>query len=85
MSDNKPESTPIPDRVLDGAGDACTDLTPRIRQAIMPMEQGAILEVTSDDPAARESVPAWSRMTGHELVNVVEVDGQNTRFFIRRK
>ena len=49
------------------------------------MEQGQILEVTSDDPAAREGVPAWSRLTGHELVETVHVDDHNTRFFLKRK
>jgi TusA-related sulfurtransferase len=90
MSDNAhsndtPKITPIADRILDGAGSACVDLTPRIKQAISPMEQGEILEVTSDDPAAREGVPAWSRLTGHELVKTVRVDDRNTRFFLKRK
>jgi TusA-related sulfurtransferase len=84
-STDTPKITPIADKILDGAGNACVDLTPRIKQAISPMEQGQILEVTSDDPAAREGVPAWSRLTGHELVETVHVDDRNTRFFVKRK
>jgi TusA-related sulfurtransferase len=79
------ENAPAVIRILDGAGSACVDLTPRIKQAITPMQPGEILEVTSDDPAAREGVPAWSRLTGHELVQVVADDERNTRLFIKRK
>jgi tRNA 2-thiouridine synthesizing protein A len=76
---------PKVDQILDAAGNACVDLTPQIKKTISPMESGQVLEVLSDDPAAREGVPAWSRLTGHELVKIVQVDDRNTRFFIKRK
>lgn len=85
MSEYTKQQYQAGDCVLDGSGSACTDLTPQIKHAIAPMSQGEVLEVLSDDPAAREGVPAWSRLTGHELVNVVNVDERNTRFFIKHK
>jgi tRNA 2-thiouridine synthesizing protein A len=85
VKDNSEASTTTPDGFLDGTGNACVNLTPAIRSAIAAMSSGEILEIVADDPSAREGVPAWVRLTGHELINVVEIDSRNTRFFIKRK
>ena len=37
-------------------------------QAIKRLGPGDILEVRSIDPGVREDLPAWCRMTGHELL-----------------
>jgi TusA-related sulfurtransferase len=79
------KQTPEPTALLDSPGTSCANLTPLIREHILPLASGQVLEVRSNDPAAREGVPAWSRLTGHPLVQVVEVDASNTRFFLRRK
>jgi len=50
-----------------------------------PLQSGEVLEVRSDDPASREGVPAWSRMTGNALIASVQEDEYNTRFFLRKK
>ena len=79
------QDLPKPNEVLDVPGSSCAYLTPLIKQHIMALPTGAVLEVRSDDPAAREGVPAWSRLTGHPLVAVVQDDPERTRFFLRRK
>jgi hypothetical protein len=33
----------------------------------------------------RLGVPAWSRLTGNELLHTVEEDAQRTRFYILKK
>jgi TusA-related sulfurtransferase len=81
MNEQIPETTGL----LDAPGTSCVNLTPLIRERIVELVSGEVLEVRSDDPAAREGVPAWSRLTGHPLVYVIEVDPQHTRFFLRRK
>jgi tRNA 2-thiouridine synthesizing protein A len=73
------------DAVLDAAGQACATLTPLIKQRIRALASGQVLEVRTDDPAAREGVPAWSRLTGNPLVATVEEDAQRTKFFIRKR
>ena len=80
-------TTPSPraDVVLDAPGSSCATLTPLIRARIRELEPGQVLEVRSDDPAARAGVPAWSRLTGHPLVGVVVDDAERTRFYLRRK
>jgi len=76
---------PQADAILDAPGLACATLTPLIKTTIRDMESGRVLEVRSDDPAARLGVPAWSRLTGNELLHTVEEDAQRTRFYILKK
>ena len=71
--------------LLDAPGTACAYLTPLIKESIAPLASGEVLEVRSDDPASRNGVPAWSRMTGNPLVAFVSDDERHTRFFLRKK
>jgi tRNA 2-thiouridine synthesizing protein A len=76
---------PEPQAILDAPGASCAYLTPLIKERLAFLASGEVLEVQADDPAAREGVPAWSRLTGNELIAFVE-DGQGkTRFFLRKK
>lgn len=88
-SRSKPEPTndeqpPQADATLTVTGVSCAILTPRIREELAALQSGEVLEVRADDPSAREGVPAWSRLTGNELIASVE-DERDTRFFIRKK
>lgn len=78
---------PKADAVLDGSGLplTCANLTPMIKDRIRELDSGQVLEVLADDPAAREGVPAWSRLTGHALLAMVELDANRTRFLVRKK
>jgi TusA-related sulfurtransferase len=76
---------PEPDAVLDATGATCATITPLTKAKISELVSGAILEVCSDDPAAREGMPAWSRLTGNELLAVVVDDPIRTRFYLRKK
>src|SRR5207248_6777277 len=62
----------------------CGDLTPLIRGRLRELQSGQILEVISEEPAAHEGIPAWSRLTGNELVGTVR-ESSRSRFFIRKK
>jgi len=75
------------DAVLDGSGLplTCANLTPMMKERIRDLQSGQVLEVLADDPAAREGVPAWSRLTGNELLAMVEIDADRTRFYLRKK
>jgi len=48
---------------------ACVDLTPLIAKTMRDLQPGEVLEVHTDDPAARVGVPAWCRLTGNRLVH----------------
>ena len=78
------DSLPPAEEVLEAKGATCATLTPLIRAKLRELESGAVLEVRTDDPSAREGVPAWSRLTGNELLATVE-DGKHTSFHVRKK
>jgi TusA-related sulfurtransferase len=63
---------PTPDRVLDAPGIACTSLTPLVSSVMTELPPGALLEVRTDDPAARMGVPAWCRLTRNLLQDSFE-------------
>lgn len=81
------EAVPFPssDAVLDAPGAACAALTPLIKAKMRELASGQVLEVRSDDSAAREGVPAWSRLTGNPLLAVVEEDPEHTRFYLAKR
>jgi len=77
-----------PARRLDAPGLACIDLTPLIASTMREMKPTEILEVHTDDPAARVGVPAWCRLTHNPLVysdEYVNPSPDNTTFFIAKK
>ena len=46
----------------------------RTQDAIAKMHDGELLTVTSTDPGAKEDIPSWSRINGHEVVDIREQD-----------
>lgn len=72
-------------QVLDAPGLACITLTPLIKRTIAELEPGELLEVRTDDPAAREGIPAWCRLTQNPLLDTVEVSATRTSFRIEAK
>jgi tRNA 2-thiouridine synthesizing protein A len=73
------------DKELEALGMACVNLTPNIKQAISSMQGSEVLKVFNDDPAAREGVPAWCRLTGHSLIETKEISHTETLFYIQKK
>lgn len=73
------------DKELIASGMACVNLTPNIKQAISSMQGSEVLKVFNDDPAAREGVPAWCRLTGNSLIETKEINQTETLFYIQKK
>jgi tRNA 2-thiouridine synthesizing protein A len=73
------------DKNLKATGMACINLTPEIKKAISEIESQQVLEVFSDDPASREGIPAWCRLTGHALLHTKEINNEETAYYIRKK
>ncbi len=63
----------------------CAVLTPTIRAKLREMQTGQILEVRVDDPTARGDIEPWSRLSGNELLKVIEDDTRISRFFVKKK
>jgi TusA-related sulfurtransferase len=49
------------------------------------MEAGQILEVRVDDPAAREDLESWSRLSGNALLAAREEPSGVLRAWLRKK
>ena len=62
----------------------CGDMTPAIRQHLRDLASGQVLEVLSPEPEAHEGIPAWCRLTGHELLASTR-EPDRSRFYIRKK
>ena len=73
------------DKELKASGMACVNLTPNIKQAISSMLGSEVLMVYNDDPASREGVPAWCRLTGQTLLETKEINQTETLFYIQKK
>ena len=69
---------------LDARGLNCPMPIVRTAQAIKGLVSGELLEVLATDPGSVKDFAAWSRTTGHELVEQT-VDGGVFRFVLRRK
>jgi TusA-related sulfurtransferase len=66
-------------------GTTCAILTPAIRAKLREMEAGQVLEVRVDDPAAREDLASWCRLSGNELLAAREESSGVLRAFLRKK
>ena len=71
-------------RRVDARGLACPMPIIRTARAIAEMESGELLEVLATDPGSTKDFVAWSRTTGHELVEQ-SVEAGVHRFLLRRK
>ncbi len=68
---------------LDARGLLCPLPVIRTQARIADLESGDILEVICTDPGAREDIPAWCRIHGHEIIAIDEDDDLTIRIRIR--
>jgi hypothetical protein len=80
----------IPDVVFDGGDLDCgSGLVLMIREAMLRVPVGGVLEMKSSEPTVGDDLPPWCRMAGHEYLGRLpgdragETPGQ-TRYFVRR-
>ena len=56
-----------------------------IKSKLREMQAGQVLEVRVDDPSARGDIEAWSRLSGNVLLKVIDNEGPELRFFVKKK
>jgi tRNA 2-thiouridine synthesizing protein A len=71
------------DQRLDCKGLLCPMPVIRTKQAIDKMSIGQVLEMTATDPGSIPDMQAWSKRTGHELLDTRQGNGQYV-FLIRK-
>ena len=72
------------DQTLDAKGLNCPLPILKAKKALMAMAPGATLEVLATDPGAVKDFQAFSRTTGHELIEST-TEGNVFRFVLKRK
>jgi tRNA 2-thiouridine synthesizing protein A len=73
-----------PDLFVDARGLNCPMPIVRTAQAMKALHAGAIVEVTATDPGSVRDFAAWSRTTGHVLLDS-STDGSLFRFVLQHK
>jgi len=69
---------------VDARGLSCPMPIVKTAQAIKTVASGQLIEILATDAGSVKDFAAWSRTTGHELVEQ-SVDGDVYRFVVRRK
>ena len=73
-----------PDRVFPaGDLDCGSGLVLLLREAMLDLPEGGVLEMRSREPTVRDDLPPWCRMVGHEFLGALEGEGC-VRYFVRR-
>ncbi len=72
------------DVVIDASGLKCPLPVLKARKAIKSMETGAVLEITSTDPASPLDFKHWCRSSGHDMLSAEERETDRYVFRIRK-
>ncbi len=78
-------STVTAAKTVDARAMACPGPLLEAKKAIGSVSVGQILEILSGDKGSREDIPAWCKKTGNEYLGVVERDGYDSIFVLRKK
>ena len=75
-----PGPDPVSDAEWDGGSLGCGELVMGLRTRLLSMRPGGILKLTALDQGAPEDLPAWCRLTGHQLVS-----SRHPEYWIQRR
>lgn len=71
------------DKEIDCVGLYCPEPIFRTRTALDELEDGQVLKVTADDPAAEEDLTMLAKRLGHEVVEITH-DGDEVTIVIKK-
>ncbi len=71
------------DETLDNSGLACPMPVIKTKKAIDGMQVGQVLKMVATDPGSVSDMDAWTKKTGHELVDSAQEDGKYI-FYIKK-
>lgn len=78
-------TTLAPDVVFDGGDLDCgSGLALLIREHMLRVPVGGVLEVRSRERTVRDDLPPWCRVSRHEYLGALPIDAATTRYFVRR-
>jgi tRNA 2-thiouridine synthesizing protein A len=71
--------------VIDARGTACPGPLLEAKKGMTGVPVGSTIEIWSTDPGTKNDISAWSAKMGHDFLGVLEADGYERVFVIRRK
>jgi len=66
----------LPALVVDGGDRGCGDLLLALVRRVRGLPPGSVVRLITADPGASADLPAWCRLTGHELLGATAQDGR---------
>jgi TusA-related sulfurtransferase len=73
------------DKIIDARGTACPGPLLEAKKGMAGVPMGSTIEIWSTDPATKTDISAWSGKVGHDFLGVLEADGYDRVFVVRRK
>lgn len=73
------------DKVIDARGTACPGPLLEAKKGIGAVKVGQIIEVKSNDKGSRKDLSTWATKVGHEYLGLIEADGHDRLFVLRKK
>ncbi|SDJ34310.1 sulfurtransferase TusA family protein [Salimicrobium halophilum] len=70
-------------KTLDATGLACPMPIVKTKKAIKDIETGEVLEVQATDQGAKSDLAAWTKSSGHELIDTDE-SSDVLKFWIKK-
>ena len=74
-----------PAKVVDARGTACPGPLLEAKKAIGTVSVGQTIEVWSGDSSTKKDLPKWAEKVGHEFLGVLQGEGYDRMFLVRRK
>jgi tRNA 2-thiouridine synthesizing protein A len=68
---------------VDARGQSCPGPLVSLAKALRDADSGDLLELLATDPGSRSDVPSWAEISGNELLESHEGDGE-FRFLVRK-
>jgi tRNA 2-thiouridine synthesizing protein A len=69
--------------IVDARGQSCPGPLVSLAKALREAARGDLLELVATDPGSRSDVPSWAEISGNELVESRELDGEFS-FLVRK-
>ena len=70
-------------RTVDARGQSCPGPLVTLARALKDAAAGDVFELIATDPGSRSDVPSWATLTGNQLLEAAEADGE-FRYTIRK-
>jgi tRNA 2-thiouridine synthesizing protein A len=83
VSTTVPALASIASAVVDARGQSCPGPLVSLAKAFKDAASGDLLELLATDPGSKSDVPSWAEISGNELVEATEGDGEY-RFLVRK-